>query len=557
MQRNYREAILNILLIFTIIIGCAIRIYMCIYHFTTCDDLGVAMSMLRGEGDEWSIRNCIDGFLSFRAFGWTYAPLQFVVTCILLSPQYSYLQTIIMGRIPSLILGVISLFILYRLCASVWQDEEKIRGKQARICSLILLATSFENIIYSSQMESYTIGVVAVLICLFLLVINVEKFQFICTTLLVPLLCYAQYQLFIFVFCFYVVMFFKYICTRKMCQKVILSGMLAVLLNVPNLQSFFRAGMGVRGLNWNTGINGQYIFDITALDNLGSILQYTLRFFVSNVIQCYKYLLLPCKYDLIATIFAIILVVLSLLGLIGLHKGNKIQKDIGYFIDVVLGLYLIFLLTGILTLSPSRHLLVMVPIVLICICGGFTVLLNKLVNLKYCDLLCYSFCLIIVVLFIVELPDQIYVRTNRFTKQYFENMVNEYTPDIVITYGYSMDPYLLENADYVLELDKNLCEGIIYKKDLDLYDKGDKKVIFFSNNAILSEEYYAREEKFLEEKLKEMGNMYEYQLIHENTSEERWGATQEYAGKFFFNNYYGEYIYEYRLTAKSLDRNEE
>ena len=92
MQRDYRKIILNIFLIFTVAIGCLVRIYMCICHFTTCDDLGVAMSMLRGQSEEWSIKNSIEGFLSFRAFGWTYAPLQFVVTSILLSPQYSYLQ---------------------------------------------------------------------------------------------------------------------------------------------------------------------------------------------------------------------------------------------------------------------------------------------------------------------------------------------------------------------------------------------------------------------------------------------------------------------------------
>ncbi|MBQ6786619.1 MAG: hypothetical protein IJO85_02725 [Lachnospiraceae bacterium] len=553
MQRDYRKIILNIFLIFTVAIGCLVRIYMCICHFTTCDDLGVAMSMLRGQSEEWSIKNSIEGFLSFRAFGWTYAPLQFVVTSILLSPQYSYLQTIVMGRIPSLFFGIVSLLILYKLCEAIWQDNEQVRGKQARICSLILLATSFENIIYSSQMESYTIGVVAVLICLFLLIVNVEDFKFIYTTLLITLLCYAQYQLFIFVFCFYVVMFFKYIRIRKTCLKIVLSGMLAVLLNIPNLLSFFSSGMSARGLNWNTGIQGQYIYDITLLENWGSIVNYTIEFFVSNVIQCYKYLLLPCKYDTIATFFAIILVVFSLVGLIGLHKGNRIQRDIGHFIDVVLGLYLVFLIKGILTLSPSRHLLVMVPIMLICICGGFIVLLNKLANIKYCDLLCYLYYIVIIGLFILELPNQINIRTNRFSEKYFEDILNEYKPDIVITYGYSMDPYLFENSGYVLELDDNLCEGIIYKKDLDIYDESDKKVVFFSNNSICDEDYYAREEKFLQTKLREIGYMYEYQLIQEGINEERWGATQEYAGEFFFNNYYGEYVYEYRLIPKSLE----
>lgn len=552
MLRNYRKYVLSALLFLAIAIGCAIRIYMCIYHFTNCDDLGVAMSMLIGEGDGWSIRNCIEGFKNFRAFGWTYAPLQFILTCFLLTPGQSYLQTIVMGRLPSLIFGIISLFILYKLCVQVWDNGEPVREKQARICTLLLLATSFENIIYSSQMESYSIGVVAVFICLFLLVINAEEFKCVYTTLLVTLLCYAQYQLFIFVFCFYVVMFFKYLKTRNVCWKIILSGILAVLLNGYNLYTFFKSGMGVRGLNWNAGINGQYIFDIATLDSLLAVLQYTFKFFTSNVIQCYKYLLLPCKYDAIATVLSIILVTLSIVGLIGLHKGNKIQRDIAHFIDVVLGLYFILILKGILTLSPSRHLLVMLPIMLISICGGFISLFGKLADLKYCDLLFYSFYLVILALFIIELPNQIDLRTNHFNEQYFEDIVNDYSPDIVITYGYSMDPYLFENTDYVLELDKYLCEGIIYKKDLDLYDTNDKKVIFFSNNASLSEDYYAREEDFLDEKLKEMGYIHEYQLIQECASEERWGATQEYAGEFFFNYYYGEYIYEYRLTTKSL-----
>lgn len=307
MYKNYRNVFLNVLLVLTIIIGCVTRVYMCIYHFTTCDDLGVAMSMLQGEGEGWSIRNCINGFLSFREFGWTYAPLQFIFTCFLLSPEYSYLQTILMGRIPSLFCGIISLFILYKLCVIVWQNVEEIREKQARIMCLILLTTSFENIIYSSQMESYTIGLVAVLLCLFMIVINVDEFKFIKTTLIVTLLCYAQYQLFIFVFCFFVVMFFKYIRNSKVLSKVILSGIVTVILNIPNLISFFGTNMNNRGLNWNVGINEQYLFDIKIDESFVSILQYTFDFFSNNIIQCYKYLLIPCRYKAISTILAIVL----------------------------------------------------------------------------------------------------------------------------------------------------------------------------------------------------------------------------------------------------------
>ncbi len=353
MLRNYRKYVLSALLFITIAIGCTVRIYMCIYHFTNCDDLGVAMSMLIGEGNAWSIRNCIEGFINFRAFGWTYAPLQFILTCFLLTPGQSYFQTIVMGRLPSLIFGIISLFILYKLCVRVWENGEPVRERQARICALLLLATSFENIIYSSQMESYSIGVVAVFVCLFLIVINAEEFKCAYTTLIATLLCFSQYQLFIFVFCFYVVMFFKYLKTRNIWWKIILSGILTVLLNAHNLYIFFKSGMGVRGLNWNAGINGQYLFDIATLDGLLAILQYTFKFFASNIIQCYKYLLLPCKYDTVATVLAIILVVLSMAGLIGLHKGNKIQRDIGYFIDVVLGLYFVLILNGILTLVSA------------------------------------------------------------------------------------------------------------------------------------------------------------------------------------------------------------
>lgn len=547
MQKNYRKAILNILLFLAIAIGCVVRIYMCIYHFTSCDDLGVAMSMLNGEGHEWSIRNCVDGFLSFRAFGWTYAPLQFIVTCILLSPQYSYLQTIVIGRIPSLFFGVISLFIFYRLCASIWQDEEEVKGKQAIICSLILLATSFENIIYSAQMESYAIGVAAVLVCLFLFVINVDEFKITYTTVLVSLLCYAQYQLFIFVFCFYAVMFFKYFHVRKTCRRVVLSGITSVVLNIPNLHSFFDKGMGDRGLNWNIGFEGQFLYDITTLDNFGEIFRYTVKFFINNVLQCYKYLLLPCKYETIAAIIAAFLVILTLIGLLKLHKGNQVERDIGYFIDAVFALYLVLILKGTLTLSPSRHLLVMVPVILICICAGFIALLNKLTNLKYCDIISGSFYAIIIILFMLELPDQINDRTNRFDAEYFENVIKEYDADFVITYGYSMDAYLLENVDYIQRLDYGLFDGLIYKKDLDLSDGDDKTVIFFSNSSTFSDKCYDKGKDLLDADLQEMGCMAEYQLIHENTSEERWGATQEYAGNLFPDSIYGEYIYGYRL----------
>ncbi len=153
-------------IIVILLVGISVRAYMWINHFADCDDLGVAISILHGQSKaEWSLGNCKEGFLSFRNFGWTYAPLQVAATSLLLCPAPSHKATIALGRLPSFFSGCFALVLIWIILEYLFKKNKQ-RGqvKLAVLVGLLLMATSYENIIYSALMEPYAVGVLGSII---------------------------------------------------------------------------------------------------------------------------------------------------------------------------------------------------------------------------------------------------------------------------------------------------------------------------------------------------------------------------------------------------------
>lgn len=162
---------------------------MLINHYTSCDDLGVAFSILRGEEGAWSVGNCIGGFRSFQAAQWTYAPLQFILTSALLSCGLPYHWVVFLGRLPSFISSVAALILFAYVLIKKRFGFQK--NEIAGLMSITLFSLSYENIIYGGQMEPYAIGVLFSVIIIWLLLYNQEEFHFLPSTILIILAGYG------------------------------------------------------------------------------------------------------------------------------------------------------------------------------------------------------------------------------------------------------------------------------------------------------------------------------------------------------------------------------
>lgn len=534
-------------LIFVILFAIILRCYMACNHFTTCDDLGVAMSMSLGwdTTEGWSIKNCYLGFMSFWNSQWTYAPLQFLLTCVLIHPAMSYEQIIFWGRLPALLCSIASVIVMTVVITKIYKDNKWMR--QLRFLGGLLVSICWNAIIHSAQMESYAIGFLASMLVILLLINNSKEVKPVRMALIIAALGYSQYQMFVFMACFYIVLFLKNLDFKKPFHKgmrnVILSGLLAVGLSIPNVVMFLKRGMLERGIAWNSGLEMQYVFDNTRMS-----FSYLGDFFINNILEYFRYLILPGKDGgLLVAILCIVLLLLSIIGLLTIHFDAK-KRYLGWYIDLVYIIYAFMIFNGSLTLSPSRHMLVMVPITVITILQGLVgtfALINSLKNINRVFNICMGLgCCVIIGLFISGFGVEVKARQNRVSQDYLCELIEEKQPDIILTYRYAMDFYFMLPEGYtaIKEYYKN---GLICHESLNLSElKEGTKIITW--NPFRSQPEMALD--FWERNIVRGGYLSdEWYLEEVNSSVVPWGGTQEYAEGMFDTGNYGEYITEYVL----------
>ena len=203
-EQNKKHFLLTIkwvILVFIIYLGFYIRFVDLGTHFSDCDDNGVAYTILdtKTPKDISEVRAIltekasyprlqilikldqlgllepllsIEKHLKIAQFfiiplRWTYAPLQYIFTPIFISREQSYRETLFWGRFPSFVFSILSLILLIPL----YRLFRKSDYFQYLILSLVLFTFSWEHIIYSKHMASYSIGVLSAILILYLLVL--------------------------------------------------------------------------------------------------------------------------------------------------------------------------------------------------------------------------------------------------------------------------------------------------------------------------------------------------------------------------------------------------
>ena len=120
-------------------IAILVRIYFYYYHFTHEDDIAVSY-YLRGVGSG-TLKELYNRIMNF---GWTYAPLQIFMSYPLVDISNNYQYILVLGRFWSFISGIINVFLVYKLAS-------KVLPSCYGVLAAIIMACSWENIIYSSQ----------------------------------------------------------------------------------------------------------------------------------------------------------------------------------------------------------------------------------------------------------------------------------------------------------------------------------------------------------------------------------------------------------------------
>lgn len=349
------------------------------WHFTTVDDRGVAEIIFRNRAAGGPELFPIPSF-------YTYAPLQFVFTPLLISEKQPYRTLLWRGRFPSAAAGCLALAactILYCLI-----DRRRLHRV---LVPLAMLSFSWENIIYAKQMHNYAIGVTGVMALLILLWLNLERprfslFRMTLNAFALAVISHMQYQLLGMVPVFYLVLFIagwtEKADRKKLVLNFLFSGALYGALVFPMWFFFLRKHMAANAgaPPWAYGPHEEFLFHPDPSLNPAAKLKYALSFFIRNFYIVFQAdtAFVPEEHPLLepATFVLLILFVLGLIGFVSEKEQKK--KLFGLYVCLVLASWFGLVFLDKLTLGPTRHALVYLPFLAVTAEEGLSELFERM-----------------------------------------------------------------------------------------------------------------------------------------------------------------------------------
>jgi hypothetical protein len=137
--------------------------------------------------------------------------------------------------------------------------------------------------------------------------------------------------------------------------------LLFLFVVVVGLVGYFLIRKVERGINWNAGPSNEFLFDLSKAD-----FNYSIQFLINNI----KWIILstltpiPYQWHTLGFITAIMIGGLILIGCVRIYK-NPETKSLGLYFLIVGVIWMALVLMQKITLSPTRHSLFLVPMLLV------------------------------------------------------------------------------------------------------------------------------------------------------------------------------------------------
>jgi len=375
----------------------------------------------------------------------TFAPIQFIFTALILNFDLAYPDFIKVMRLPSLIfaLGSFGMMILF---SNLFDDSLK---KVFLICGSTLLTVSWMSIIYSSQSENFILGLFSVFI-LFFIIQKIHKNQLsllhsVYLGLILSILCFSHYQVMFFLPGFYLGYLFA--ANKQKFWPRFASLIPAGLINLVSVAIiyfvFLSTRLGVNpGVHWNAGLNNEFVWQTVYLENglLESLFNIIYFFFINSIKVLYGIFGFRDSFDLFSILSALFLFIFSLIGLYKLSKSHQF-RHLFIFIILTIIVWMILIFMQKLTLSPTRHSLVLIPLIITLFVFGISEMFSQFKFLKnFKNIFLFSFCIINIFVFIGSYKNIYDQRTNPFLSDVnIINVIEKYNISKIAAYGYTGD----------------------------------------------------------------------------------------------------------------------
>lgn len=518
-------------------LGAGVRLAGLDRHFTHCDDIGAAKTLLgyqQSPGYDlekmravihmeppfdpvtaagyWiarqmektgflpaalSIRNQFYRMTAVSRF-WTYAPLQYAATYFLLKPDMGYRNTFYWGRFPSFVFSTATLIFML-LFYWKWQRFRS----PSFLLALALMAFSWQNIIYAKQMSSYAIGVFAVTVILYMLMKGMKLREYSAAHLaglaaVLSLLSYGQYQTLFIAAAFFAAFAFAYILKKKSWKSLLedffILGITYAVLTAP-LYFLFLKRHSHRGINWNAGPNNEYLFSLDAGAGILEKISGGIVFFIKNFLTVLaSNTAFTPENSLPYLLFYCLITFLFLTGIVSFIRTKSPKKKVlGFHIAVVAMIWTALIIKQKLTLSPTRHSMILTPYMAIIIAEGFdwiTSLARRFrVNARWTGAIRRYSWIGVAALFLGFYPAVSTSRLDPFNEHEIRKTLEKYNVDTVIatefTWNLAYFPWLLERTNYFEEYGQyfpyKITEDVPYRV-----------IAFFSHRRKLTKETFNR-----------------------------------------------------------------
>lgn len=461
----YRWAALPAAFVALLAVGIGLRFHGLDEHFSHVDDLvtmagpylinqGEPLTMaVPGSGGRLSVtidaRRIRSSPLLYAAYvsETTYAPLQFLFYPLFLNGDFSYREFLWRGRLPSAIfasLALVAFIGLYRAWAGVLDAPG--------LLALGALALSLMNITYAQQAMSYAVGVLGAALLMWLLVAYSDRptdpWRLVWWAGVCALLSWANYQVLMMVLIAYAALVVtEYLCHRPQSVKamvgryalsVSLFGILVLPLFVL-LRDKSRPGrlLSIGGFDqFFPRLPGTGLFD-----DVGYLVQYVAGALYTVVATNVTFALdSPAASACVAVLFVLCAAgVWSLLA-----DGRAPARALGVFLGLLALAWAVLNATGRFPVSPTRHVLVLSPIVALLIAVGTRHLLERVrLRLVPGEAIAWTLLLVMLALFSAGYGQFRADRRDRFDETRLGELLAAHRLDTIVGYDWTWNPALM------------------------------------------------------------------------------------------------------------------
>ncbi len=407
-------------------------------HFSHIDDLLPAIEESKqSKFDTCNLKNvkfhiCQNLFFKVSE-NTTYAPFQFLITDFFLNNPKDYKSCLFNSRLPSFLFFIMGIFMFYLVTKSI----NKKNNLLFFAFGSFVFTFSWMSIIYSVQSSSYIIGVFAAL-TIFYFILNesriINQWKRYLIFLLIGCLPLLQYQILIFIIAYLITktiqLLFK-VNAKNVSEQFVEIGLL--FLSTLTCYVFFIQKYNQRGINWNSGINNEFLFSIHE-KNIFQNIKYLVLFVIKNSFIVFQAITSPFNESNYypSFIWSAVGIFMVLFGFIKTIKNHDKQLIFfAYYSLTIIVLWLILILYGKLALSPTRHNLILLSLIIIYFSVGILELIicvsTKNINSIALVILC-----VLMVSFSMQKDKELSLRKDSFDEKEFSNLITKFQIDLII-----------------------------------------------------------------------------------------------------------------------------